>query len=132
MTISKETRTLDVSWGCVFGSAQAVKVGDTIYLAGQVSRTDPEDNFERVGEMESQMRQVYAHIAKLLEEYGAGLKNLVDEVLFVKDIEAACAARAKCLDDIFGEFPVLASNIVQIERLVFPQLLIEIKCVAKV
>ena len=93
---------------------------------------DPEDNFERVGEMESQMRQVYAHIAKLLEEYGAGLKNLVDEVLFVKDIEAACAARVKCLDDIFGEFPVLASNIVQIERLAFPQLLIEIKCVAKV
>jgi 2-iminobutanoate/2-iminopropanoate deaminase len=37
MTISKETKSLDMSWEKEYGYAQAVKVGETIYLSGQVS-----------------------------------------------------------------------------------------------
>lgn len=131
MPISKETKTLQMSWGRVSEFAQAVKVNETIYIAGQVSQ-DPESDFGRFGEMEIQMRQVYANVAKLLKEYGASIENIVDEVLFVNDMEAANAARFKCRQDIFGEFPVLGNTIVQVERLAFPKLLIEIKCVAKV
>lgn len=132
MTISKETKTFYMSWGRVSEFAQAVKVGDTIYITGQVSQLDPEDNFGRFGEMEIQMRQVYVNVAKLLDEYGAGLENIVDEVLFVKDMEAACAARVKCRKDAVGASLALENTIVQIERLEFPDLLIEMKCVAKV
>ncbi len=131
MTISKETKTLNMPWEQEYGYSQAVKVGDTIYLSGQVSH-DAEGNFVGVGEMETQMRQAYANVAKLLEGYGAGMQNIVDEVLFVTDMEAAFAARVNCRTDVFGEFPAVASTIVQIERLAFPELLIEIKCVAKV
>lgn len=131
MTISKETKTLNMPWESKFGYAQAVKVGDTIYLAGQVSH-DEKGNFVGVGEMETQMRQAYANVAKVLAEYGAGLENVVDEILFVTDMEAAFEARVKCGQEVFGGFPALASTIVQIERLGFPELLIEIKCVAKV
>lgn len=132
MIISKETKTLRMSWGRVSEFAQAVKVGDTIYIAGQMSRLDPEDNFGRFGEMEIQMRQAYGNVAKLLKEYGAGLENIVDEVLFVTDMEAALAARVRCRPDDFGVFHALAGTIVQIEKHAFPELLIEIKCVAKV
>ena len=131
MAVSKETKTLQMSWGRVSEFAQAVKVGDTIYINGQISH-DPDSDFGRFGEMEIQMRQVYGNVAKLLKEYGASIENIVDEVLFVKDMEAAYAARIKCRPEVFGEFPVLASTIVRIERLPFPELLIEIKCVAKV
>ena len=131
MTISKETKTLQMPWEREYGYAQAVKVGDTIYIAGQVSH-DAEGNFVGIGEMETQMRQAYANVVRLLQEYGAGMENVVDEVLFVTDMEAAFAARVKCRRDVFGEFPALASTIVQIERLAFPEFLIEIKCVAKV
>lgn len=131
MTISKETKTLNMPWESKFGYAQAVKVGDTIYLAGQVSH-DAEGNFVGVGEMETQMRQAYANVAKVLAEYGATMDNVVDEILFVTDMNAAFEARVKCGQDVFGGFPALASTIVQIERLAFPELLIEIKCVAKV
>lgn len=131
MTINKETKTLQMSWGRVSEFAQAVKVGETIYLAGQVSH-DPESDFGRFGEMEIQMRQVYTNVAKLLKEFDASLENIVDEVLFVKDMEAAFAARVKCRQDVFGRFPVLASTIVQIEGLAFPELLISINSVAKV
>lgn len=131
MTISKETKTLNMPWEQEYGYAQAVKVGDTIYLAGQVSH-DSEGNFVGIGEMETQMRQAYANAAKLLKEYDAGMENVVDEILFVTDMEAAFAARVKCRQDVFGGFPALASTIVQIERLAFPEFLIEIRCVAKV
>lgn len=131
MTISKETKTLNMPWEREFGYAQAVKVGDTIFLSGQVSH-DAEGKFVGVGEMETQMRQAYGNVAKVLAQYGAGLENVVDEVLFVTDIEAAFAARVNCRQDVFGGFPALASTLVQIERLAFPELLIEIRCVAKV
>lgn len=131
MSINKETKTLNMPWEREYGYSQAVKVGDTIYLAGQVSH-DEKGEFVGVGEMETQMRQAYANVAKLLAEYGAGVENIVDEVLFVKDIEAAFDARVKCRQDVFGGFPMVSSTLVQIERLSFPELMIEIKCVAKV
>lgn len=131
MTISKETKTLNMPWEREFGYAQAVRVGDTIYLAGQVSH-DEKGNFVGVGEMETQMRQAYANVARVLGEYGASMENVVDEILFVTDMEAAFAARVNCREDVFGGFPALASTIVQIERLGFPELLVEIRCVAKV
>jgi enamine deaminase RidA (YjgF/YER057c/UK114 family) len=60
------------------------------------------------------------------------MENIVDETLFVTDMNAAFAAAVKCRQDIFSGTPVVASTIVQIQRLAFPDLMIEIKCVAKV
>ena len=82
--------------------------------------------------METQMRQAYANIKKVLAKYGATMDNLVDEVLFVTDMDAAFAAAVKCRQDVFSRTPVVASTIVQIQRLAFPELMIEIRCVAKV
>jgi 2-iminobutanoate/2-iminopropanoate deaminase len=36
MTINKETKSLGMAWEKEYGYAQAVKVGDTIYVSGQV------------------------------------------------------------------------------------------------
>ena len=111
--------------------AQSVKVGDTIYLSGQVSHDD-EGNLVGSGDMEAQLRQVYLNIQKLLAQQGATMENIVDEILFVTDMDTAFAAAVKCRNDIFGGTPAVASTIVQIQRLAFPEYLIEIKCVAKV
>lgn len=131
MTINKETKSLDMPWEKEYGYAQAVKVGDTIYVSGQVSH---DDKGTIVGheDMEVQMRQAYENIQKLLTQYGATLNNVVDETLFVTDMDAAFAAAVKCRQDIFSGTPVLASTIVQIQRLAFPELMIEIRCVAKI
>ncbi len=40
MTIDKETKSFGMPWEKEYGYAQAVKVGDTIYLSGQVSHDD--------------------------------------------------------------------------------------------
>jgi 2-iminobutanoate/2-iminopropanoate deaminase len=84
------------------------------------------------GDMEAQMRQTYANLQKVLAQYGATVENIVDEILFVTDMDTAFAAAVKCRQDIFSGTPVVASTIVQIQRLAFPELMIEIRCVAKV
>ena len=130
MATNKETKSLGMPWEKEYGYSQAVKVGDTIYLSGQVSHDD-RGNIVGLRDMEAQMRQAYANIQKLLAQYGATIDNIVDEVLFVTDMDAAFAAAVKCRPEIFSGTPVVASTIVQIQRLAFPELMIEIRCVAK-
>jgi 2-iminobutanoate/2-iminopropanoate deaminase len=130
MAINKETKSLGMPWEKEYGYAQAVKVGDTIYLSGQVSHDD-RGNIVGLRDMEAQMRQAYTNIQKVLAQYGATMDNVVDEVLFVTDMDTAFAAAVKCRREVFSGTPVVASTIVQIQRLAFPELLIEIRCVAK-
>ena len=131
MTINKETSSLSMSWEKEYGYSQAVKVRDTIYVSGQVSHDDS-GNIVNPGDMEAQMRQAYTNIRKVLAQYGATMDNIVDETLFVTDMKTAFAAAVKCREDVFFGVPVVASTIVQVQRLAFPDLMIEIKCVAKV
>ena len=131
MTIGKEARSLGMPWENEYGYSQAVQVGDTIYLSGQVGHDD-EGNVLGVGNMEVQMRAAYANIEKVLAQYGASIDNVVDEVVFVTDMDAAFAARVKLKQEVFSGSPVLASTIVQIQRLARPEFLVEIRCIARV
>jgi 2-iminobutanoate/2-iminopropanoate deaminase len=130
MVLSKEAKSLGMPWEKEYGYSQAVKVGNTIYISGQVGHDD-KGNIVGPGKMEVQMRQAYANIEKVLAQYGATMDNIVDEVLFVTDMDAAFTARAKCKHEVFSGNPVLSSTIVQIQRLAFPELMVEIKCICK-
>jgi hypothetical protein len=46
-------------------------------------------------------------------------------------MDKAFAAAVKCRREVFSGTPVVASTIVQIQRLAFPELMIEIRCEAK-
>ena len=131
MSINKEAKTSGMPWEQEYGYSQSIRVGDTIYLAGQISH-DSKGDVVGVGDMEAQMRQAYANVQKLLAEYGATMDDVVDEVVFVTDMQDAFEAATKCRKEIFSGQPVVASTIVEIKKLAFPELLIEIKCVAKV
>jgi len=128
--IDKETKSLGMPWEKEYGYSQAVKVGDTIYVSGQVSHDD-KGNILGEGDMEVQMRAAYANIGKVLAQYGVTMDNIVDEILFVTDMDTAYAARVKMKQEVFSGSPVLASTIVQIQRLGSQQM-IEIRCIAKV
>jgi enamine deaminase RidA (YjgF/YER057c/UK114 family) len=131
MTISKEVKNLNMPWEKEYGYSQAVKVGDTIYLSGQISHNETGE-IVGVGNVEAQIRQAYVNIKKLLAEYGASVENIVDETWFVTDIEAGDAVAGKLRKEIYSGIPVVALTVVEIKRLAFPELLVEIKCVAKV
>lgn len=144
MTIRKDAKGLGMPWEAEYGYAQAVKVGDTIYVSGQLSHDDEGnlvgaaslDDQGRIvdhSNMEVQMRQTYANAKKLLGLYGATLDNVVEEVLYVTDMNAAFAVAGSVRKEAYGsERPEVTSTILVTPRLAFPAQLIEIKFTAKV
>jgi enamine deaminase RidA (YjgF/YER057c/UK114 family) len=140
--ISKEVANLGMPWEEQYGYAQAVKVDDTIYVSGQLSHDDqgnmvgaaPLDADGRIadhGNMEVQMAQSYANIQAVLRNYGATMDNVVEEVLYVTDMDAAFAVAGKVRREAYGGSPVVASTILVTPRLAFPTQLIEIKVIAR-
>ena len=70
---------------------------------------------------------------KLLEQYGATLDNVVEEVLYVTDMDAAFAIAGPVRKEAYGsEKPEVASTILVTPRLALPPQLIEIKFIARV
>jgi enamine deaminase RidA (YjgF/YER057c/UK114 family) len=144
MTPSKDARGLGMPWEDAFGYAQAVRVGDTIYLSGQLSHDDegnivgpaPLDENGKIldhSNMETQMRQTYANAVKVLGRYGATLENVVEEVLYVTDMNAAFSVAGPVRKAAYGsEKPAVASTIVTTSRLALPVQLIEIRFTARV
>jgi 2-iminobutanoate/2-iminopropanoate deaminase len=94
MAINKEPKRLGMPWENEYGYFQVVKVGDTIYISGQVRHYDKGKIVGRK-EMEAQMREAYTNIKNVLAQYGATIDNVVEEVLFVTDMDAAFAAATK-------------------------------------
>jgi 2-iminobutanoate/2-iminopropanoate deaminase len=116
--------------GEVYGFAQAVKVADTIYVSGQTAMA-VDGQITGKGDMEAQMREAYANIARILAQLGAGLADVVDETLFVTDMNAAVACAGRVRKEVYDARYEMASSLVGIERLGGPDLLIEIKCTAR-
>jgi enamine deaminase RidA (YjgF/YER057c/UK114 family) len=144
MRLSKDVKGSGMPWEEQYGYAQAVKVGDTIYVSGQLSHDDhgnmvgaaPLDDSGRIRDysnMETQMRQTYANAKKLLNQFGATLDNVVEEVLYVRDMDAAFTVAGAVRKDAYGSIkPTVASTMLVTPRLAFPTQLIEIKFIARV
>ncbi len=140
---SRQAEGLGMPWEDKYGYAQAVKVGDTIYVSGQLSHDDkgamvspaPLDASGRITDhanMEAQMRQSYENARKVLARFGASLDDVVEEVLYVTDMQAAFAAAGPVRKKAYGiAKPQVASTILVTPRLALPEQLIEIKFVAK-
>lgn len=110
--------------------AQGVKVGNILYLAGQVG-IDDEGN---VGaDITEQTKFAYSNIRKVLSEFGATMASIVDETIFVTDMGEAMSNA----DSIFaarlvayGKIPEVSQTLIAVSALVMPKLKIEVKCVA--
>lgn len=139
---SKHLAALGMPWEKAYGYAQAVRVGNTIYVSGQLSH-DADGNFVApaglVGstaaagpsKMELQMRTTYANAAKVLARFGATLQHVVDEVLYVTDMDAAFAVAGDVRKAAYAsDAPQCASTIAEVKRLAFPEQLIEIRFTA--
>jgi len=144
MAIRKDVKGFGMPWEDQYGYVQAVKVDDTIYVSGQLSHDDqgnivgaaPLDDSGKIldhSNMETQMRQTYANAKKILTEFGATLDNVVEEVLYVTDMDRAMTVAGPVRKEAYGlEKPEVASTILVTPRLAFPTQLIEIKFIAQI
>ncbi|MDG2528549.1 Rid family hydrolase [Caulobacter endophyticus] len=135
---SKKLAHLGAPWEDAYGYAQAVLVGDTIHVSGQLSHDEAgaliaPAELDEAGKprdfstMERQMQATYANAARVLAQFGASLDNVVEETLYVLDVDAAFAVAGQVRRQAYGaERPRCASNLIGVSRLAFPQQLIEI------
>jgi enamine deaminase RidA (YjgF/YER057c/UK114 family) len=145
--VSAENRShvesFGVPWENDYGYVQAIRRGDTIYVSGQLSNRGtelvhaaPVDENGKVTDfsnMEGQMRQSYANAAELLARFGASLDDVVEEVIYVLDVDAAFAVAGPVRKEAYGkDVPQVASTLLGVTRLAFPAQLIEVKLIARV
>ena len=138
MTTTKTIANLGVAWEQTFGYAQAVQVKDTIYISGQLSHDgdgkmvapatlDAQGRPVDFEPMEAQISQSYVNATKLLSEFGATLDDVVEETLFVLDVASAFAAGSKVRKEMYGtDTPSVASNLIGVSALAFPEQIVEI------
>ena len=143
MALRKDVKGFGMPWEDQFGYVQALKVDDTIYLSGQLSHDEqgnmvgaaPLDEDGKIRDhsnMEIQMRQTYANAKKILSEFGATLDNVVEEVVYVTDMDKAMGVAGLVRKEAYGsEKPQVACTILVTPRLAFPTQLVEIKFIAK-
>jgi enamine deaminase RidA (YjgF/YER057c/UK114 family) len=134
--MGKELSHFRVPGEQLYGLAQAVRSGDTVHVSGQTaSGAEPDGDrpADTLGEMAAQLRRAYAKVADALAPFGATLHDVVDEILFVTDIDAAVRAAPAVRREAYGvETPEVASTLVEVARLAGPGLLVEVKCTARI
>lgn len=144
MGVTKDVKDLGMPWEDDYGYAQAVRVGNRIHISGQLGHDDEgnivgpapideDGNILDHSNMGIQMRQTYKNADKILSLYGATLDNVVEEVLYVTEMDEAFAVAARVRKEAYGsEKPEVSSTILVTPRLAFPDQLIEIKFIAQI
>jgi enamine deaminase RidA (YjgF/YER057c/UK114 family) len=116
-------------WEPIFGYVRAVKAGEWLLISGTTA-FDEQGVVVGRGQMYAQARQAIDNIAAVLERAGMALSNVVRTRVFVTDIGGFDAV-ARAHKEMFGANPP-ASTVVEVRRLVHPDMMIEIEADAYV
>jgi enamine deaminase RidA (YjgF/YER057c/UK114 family) len=112
--------------------AQGTLVGKVLYISGQIG-IDAEGNIP--ASISAQTKNAYANLQDVLTQFGAEMSNIVDETLFVTEMEEFMAHVEEVYnarEEAYGSNPEVCQTIVQVTGLALPDLKIEIKCVAHI
>lgn len=113
-------------WEDVVGYSRAVRVGNVIEVAGTTSMDG--DILVGKGDVYTQTHFILKKIDKVLKEVGGSLDDVVRTRMFVTDI-SQWQLIGKAHGDFFKKIKPVAT-MVEISRLIDPELLIEIEVTA--
>jgi enamine deaminase RidA (YjgF/YER057c/UK114 family) len=112
------------------GYSQVVKVGNTVYVAGQVS-AGPDGSVVGKGDAEAQVRQVWRNIETAVKSVGGTLQNVVKTTTYVTNIQHAAAVR-RVRDELFRAANPPTSTLLVVAGLANPDYMVEIEAIAVV
>jgi enamine deaminase RidA (YjgF/YER057c/UK114 family) len=115
-------------WEPKVGYSRAVRTGREVHVSGTTA-TDDEGELVGEGDPYEQTVQTLGNVEEALEEAGASVEDVVRTRMFVTDIEN-WEEIGRAHAEVFGEVRP-ASSMVQVERLIDPEMLVEIEAVAR-
>ena len=116
-------------WEPVVAYSRLVRAGDYVAVSGTTA-TDEHGLVVGAGQMYVQARQALANIRAALERAGVSMHEVIRTRMFVTDI-ARYAEAARAHRECFADFPP-ATSMIEVRRLIHPDMLIEIEADAYV
>jgi len=118
-----------VRWESIIGYSRAVRVGNRIYVTGTTA-TDENGNVVGAGDAYAQTIKTIKNIERALQALGASLENIVRTRMFVTDI-SRWEEYGKAHGEFFHEI-MPATTMVEVSKLINPEMLIEIEADAEI
>ncbi len=112
-----------------FGYSQLVKVGKTLYVSGTLP-VDTKGLLISPGDLEGQLRAVYANLARTLASQGASFDQVAMERIYTTDMDGLLKV-ADLRFDYYDRANLPAVTWVEVRRLVDPGFLVSIDLVVE-
>lgn len=125
---ARRSHDFGMPWERGYGFCQAMQVGSTLYISGQLSH-DMQAQFVGEGDFALQVRTTFANLDRILDAYGATRNQVVQTTVYVKDLPRHFGDMARLHAEYFGEHRP-TSTVLGVVDLALPQQLVEIAAIA--